>query len=30
MDLWNVMAVGFFATGLEHPRVVFLDHIRLS
>jgi hypothetical protein len=30
MDLRDVMAVGLFATGLEHPRVVFLDHIRLS
>jgi hypothetical protein len=29
MDLMNVMAVALFATGLEHPRVVFLDHIRL-
>jgi hypothetical protein len=30
MDLRDVMAVGLFATGLDHPRVVFLDHIRLS
>jgi len=30
MDLGDVMAVGLFATSLKHPRVVFLDHIRLS
>jgi hypothetical protein len=29
MDLRDVMAVGLFATRLDHPRVVFLDHIRL-
>jgi hypothetical protein len=29
MDLRDVMAVGLFATGLDHPRVVFLDDIRL-
>ena len=30
MDLRNVMAVRLFATGLEHPRVVFWDDIRIS
>lgn len=30
MALDAVMAVGLFATRLDHPRVVFLDHIRLS
>ena len=29
MDLRAVMAVGLFATRLDYPRVVFLDHIRL-
>jgi hypothetical protein len=29
MDLRDVMAVGLFATRLDPPRVVFLDHIRL-
>jgi hypothetical protein len=30
MDLKMVMAIGLFATRLDYPRVVFLDHIRLS
>jgi len=29
MDLKAVMAVGLFATRLDHPRFVYLDHIRL-
>jgi len=30
MDLNAVMAVGLFATRLDCPRVIFLDHIWLS
>ncbi len=30
MDLNAVMAVGLFATRLDRPRVIFLDHIGLS
>jgi hypothetical protein len=30
LDLSAVMAVGFFATRLDHPRLVFIDYIRLQ
>jgi hypothetical protein len=30
MDLEKIQGLGIFATGLSHPRLLYIDHVQLS